>query len=57
MLPNRNSIDQYKRAAQDLIIGTKVSPKQVAELAGEDDKYEPYQKRGGALAQDDRRTR
>ncbi len=42
VLPNRNSIDQYKRAAQDYM--TKVV-KQAADLAGEDVKYEPYRKR------------
>ena len=50
VLPNRNSIDQYKRAAQDYM--TKVV-KQVADLAGEDEKYEPYRKRVENRAQRD----
>ena len=42
VLPNRNSIDQYKRAAQDYI---KRIVDQVRDLASDDEKLEPYKAR------------
>ena len=50
VLPNRNSIDQYKRAAQEYM--TKATT-QVAQLAGEDEKFEPYRSRMETAAQRD----
>jgi hypothetical protein len=42
VLPNRNSIDQYKRAAQEYL---NRAVKQTADLASDDEKFEPYKAR------------
>ena len=53
VLPNRNSIDQYKRSAQDTM--QKVAAA-VNELAADDEKFAVYKDRVEAVAQESHRS-